>query len=196
MRQNAVLLVAGFCLAVTPAIAQEDAKWEGVAYAGLYHSPGATKPTVGVQGGFLAISHLRVFGELNYVPLGSASSSASGGGETVSGSGSARMVNFGGGADYTIPINNDKLQPYGLFVLGDGHTTASYSESESGSTSYSASGSSSANSFYLGFGGGVRYFLKPNLGIRPEFRYQRYTGYGGFNSIQLSAGLFYRFGGK
>jgi len=75
---------------------------------------------------------------------------------------------------------------------GVGHEVASATATGAG---VSATVSMGSNSAYLGAGGGVRLYAGDHWGVKPEFRYQRYTNSGGSSgSAVYTVGLFYQFG--
>jgi hypothetical protein len=93
-----------------------------------------------------------------------------------------KLVSFGGGLNIGLGVPAEKLAPY-VSVVGGLGLFSGYGETEKAAS--------------FGAGIGVRYFLGPNWGVRPEFRWQRFQASGGgLNSYVLTAGLFYRFGSK
>lgn len=118
-----------------------------------------------------------MLGEASYFALGSQSAGL----YDVS----ANAFNFNVGMHYNFFNafkNNAKFVPY--VGGGVGITRASVSSDLPG---FAASASDS--SFLLNFGGGLRYYVKPTWGIRPELMV--FTGNGSYT--RLAVGLFYRF---
>jgi hypothetical protein len=176
-----VLALVVFIGSSITATAAEGAKGEVAGYfGGSWVTDAGSHVAVGGEGGVNVVDRLNLFGEVNFIPMGQNGVSA-------------HTVNFGGGAHINIlpGTSSSKVQPYALGVAGVGHSAESYSYSDPW-LSYNASASS--NSFYFGFGGGMRCYIGRNWGVRPEFRYQRYTQHGGANSIAYTAGVFYQFG--
>ena len=131
-----------------------------------------------------------VAAEYSYQGMGSVSASI--GGYSVSGS--ERYQKFGGAARWNLG-NAHHIVPY--FVVGAGYLHGSARASVSGYGSASASG----NGDYAGGGGGINLFLTRNMGIRPEFRYERGEFYSngqsaGTNVPVYGASVFFQFGGK
>lgn len=151
--------------------------------------------THGIGGAAAAVSlgdNLHVFGEFAFSTLATASASEAG----ITANGTDNLLNFGGGVDYSFGSSGSKLRPYVTAAFGLGHQIASASANAAG---YAINISQTANSLYTGFGGGVRLYLGKSWGLKPEVRYQRYTGVGssagtGSNSVQYTVGLFYQFG--
>jgi hypothetical protein len=181
-------LLAGALLFSAVAFA-DDGKVEVAGFGGgiALGGGGGTHAIFGGEAGVRVVQHLRLFGEFAVAPL--ASASLSGGG--VSASASDKLYDIGGGVDYSFG-SSKRVVPYALLAVGVGHEVASGSASGGG---ISASVSISSNSVYLGFGGGVRLYAGNNWGVKPEFRFQRYTDSGGSsNSGVFTVGLFYQFG--
>jgi hypothetical protein len=138
-----------------------------------------------------ASENLQVFGEFNYIPLGSASFTVDAPGVPGSSRSSARLLNFGGGALFSFAPSEAKAMPYVAALVGNGR--ASFSASGTGSLG-AGSVSGATNSLYAGAGIGLRYLLGSNWGIRPEFRYHRYLQNGGGNLLTFTGGVFFQFG--
>jgi hypothetical protein len=166
----------------------EDTRAEVAIYGGgLHYGSGAgTHAAVGGAVGFNAARNFQLFGEANYVPLGSYHSSFGG----VTESGSSKLLNFGGGVQASFGPHNSKAIPYALGVVGEGHAITSASTSSAG---FSASSSVSGNSVYAGVGGGLKILAGSTWGFRPEFRYQRHVQNGGANTLMFTVGLFFGF---
>jgi hypothetical protein len=180
-------LLAGTLLFSASAFA--DGKGEVAGFGGGIAIAGGVgvHPLFGGSAGFRVVDHLRIFGEFSYAPLASASLSVSG----VSATGTDKLYNFGGGVDYSFG-SSKRVVPYILGAVGVGHESAS---ATAGASGVSFSASLTSNSVYLGAGGGLRIYAGNNWGIKPEFRYQRYTSSGGgSNSADFTVGVFYQFG--
>jgi len=128
--------------------------------------------------------HVLVFGEFLYIPLGSSTVSVLGVNRNVS----ARAFNFDGGLQYQFR-KYGSMVPYAGVGLGLLHSAASISNSFSfQGLNFSTGGSS--NDFYANLGGGVRYYVTEQWGVRPEF-----TIFAGSNTfVRIGAGVFYEFG--
>jgi hypothetical protein len=120
-----------------------------------------------------------IFGELNYIPLGSAAF----GDSSLSG----KAILAGGGIRAFLTSGSSKVRPYIPLAVGLLRVSANDSSGNS----------ASVNGRYFGLGIGVEASLGDKFGIRPEFRYNRLQASGqGANAYSVSAGFFYRFGGK
>jgi hypothetical protein len=86
-------------------------------------------------------------------------------------------VEFEGFVQYLINQKNSKWQPFVGAGMGLGHASG---------------GGSPDNSFKIEFGGGVRYFMNKNWGVRSDFRVGRFTGFHE-TTVRLTGGLFYNF---
>jgi hypothetical protein len=183
-------LMAGAFLFSTSAFA-DDGKVEVAGFGGgtTIADGVGTHAMVGGSAGIRVVEHLHIFGEFSLVPLASASLSDSSAGVTAHGT--DRLYNFGGGMDYGFG-SSKRVVPYVVAAVGVGHESASATAAASGT---SVTVSMTSNSVYLGFGGGVRLYAGNHWGVKPEFRYQRYTNSGGSsNSAVFTVGLFYQFG--
>jgi hypothetical protein len=164
-----MLALAGLVAASTT-LARAEGEISG--YGGLAHL-GGTHGIVGGMAGTNVMDRLHLFGEFNYVPLGSSLGA------------SAKMINFGGGVQFKFGAPGGPFDPYVAGMVGNGRTSAKY-----------LGISASENSIYAGMGAGFRYRVGSNWGIRPELRYQRYLQHGGGNMLQVTAGIYYQFGLK
>ncbi len=191
-----VVVAGALVLSAAPLTAADEGKVEIAGYGGVSWLSGGDSAH-GMGGGTAGVNigrMLQIFGEGSYIPMGSASLTASGPGGAVHASATARLLSFGGGIHIKIPASS-KAQPYALAAVGYGHQSASGSASGSSwGTPVSASVSMSQGNAYGGFGGGSRYFIGKSWGLRPEFRYQNYFGDGGGGLIIASAGVFVQFG--
>jgi hypothetical protein len=121
--------------------------------------------------------------EVSYIPLGTDALQAPGPGVTFRNS---RLYDFNGGVHIRVPLR-DNLAPY--LAIGGGLL---YSTFESVTTD--ASGNSIVTgrdnkNFAFHIGGGVRYYLTSNIGVRPEFK----VYVSDRNFTRLSVGIFYQF---
>jgi hypothetical protein len=155
---------------------------------------GGVNPLVGGSAGYQVIDHLQIFGEFSVAPLASVAAAAASQASALTGvsvTAKETLYNYGGGMDFSFG-SSKKVVPYVVMAVGVGHFSASATATVGG---VSGSGSASSNSVYLGAGGGVRIYAGDHWGIKPEFRYQRYTDSGGgLNSANFTVGLFYQFG--
>jgi hypothetical protein len=143
-----------------------------------------THGTFGGSVGGALNERVLVFGEFLYIPLGSSTVNVLGVNRNVS----ARGFNFDGGLQYQFR-KYGSMVPYAGVGLGLLHSSASISNSFSfQGLNFSTGGSS--NDFYANLGGGVRYYVTEQWGIRPEF-----TIFAGPNTfVRIGAGFFYEFG--
>jgi hypothetical protein len=125
-----------------------------------------------------------VYGEFLYIPLGSSTVNILGVNRDVS----ARAFNLDGGLQYQFR-KYGSMVPYAGVGLGLLHSSASIPNNFSfQGLNFSTGGSS--NDFYVNLGGGVRYYVTEQWGVRPEF-----TIFAGPNTfVRIGAGVFYQFG--
>jgi hypothetical protein len=124
-----------------------------------------------------------VSGEFLYIPLGSSTVTILGNTTSVS----ARAYNVDGGVQFLFQ-KYGSIVPYAGAGLGLLHSSASVSSTFS-FQGFNFSTGGSSNDFYANFGGGVRYFVTPQWGIRPEL-----TIFAGSNTfVRIGAGVFYQF---
>jgi Outer membrane protein beta-barrel domain len=125
-----------------------------------------------------------VLGEFLYIPLGSSTVNVLGVNRDVS----ARAFNLDGGLQYQFR-KYGSMVPYAGVGLGLLHSSASIPNNFSfQGLNFSTGGSS--NDFYVNLGGGVRYYVTEQWGVRPEF-----TIFAGPNTfVRIGAGVFYQFG--
>jgi hypothetical protein len=156
---------------------------------------GGSHAVAGGSAAYLIGGGLRVFGEFSYVPMGSTSFSANSGGVAVQGQVSEKLLNYGGGIDYSFG-KSERIVPYMLVAVGAGHLTASGTGTGTvGNTTASASAAVAMNGVNFGAGGGVRFYAGKHWGFKPEFRYQRFVSSGGGqNEVYITGGVFYQFG--
>jgi opacity protein-like surface antigen len=143
-----------------------------------------THTVVGIGGGKAIRNNLSLNGEFSYIPLGSNSIDVLG----AQSSYSAKSLTFDFGGQYQFK-HIGKFDPYAGIGVGWVHTSSSSSVNVS-VAGYNVSGASSANNAFIKFGGGGRYYLGNNWGVKPELMV-----FAGSNTFaRLSGGLFYMFG--
>ncbi len=154
---------------------------------------GGTHGVYGATAAYRLGDNIHLFGEFGYSTLASSAFSTTSGGVAVTGNASVNLVDFGGGVDYSFRPSS-RVRPYVVGALGLGH----FYGTGSGTGSNGASANVSVgltNSLYGGVGGGIRLYLGPRWGIKPEVRYQRYqSSLIQSNTVQYTVGLFYQFG--
>jgi opacity protein-like surface antigen len=143
-----------------------------------------THVAVGGSVGGALNERVLLYGEFLYIPLGSSTVNVLGVNRSVS----ARAFNFDGGLQYQFR-KYGSMVPYAGVGLGLLHSSASIPNSFSfQGLNFSTGGSS--NDFYANLGGGVRYYVTEQWGVRPEF-----TIFAGPNTfVRIGAGVFYEFG--
>jgi opacity protein-like surface antigen len=137
--------------------------------------------TLGGSYGKAVTDKILVLGELSYISGGSASGTAAG----TTFKASAHALGVGLGLHYNfngVFKSNPNLVPY----AGAGIGVLRYSASSSGG-GFSASASDS--SLFFQFGGGLRYYVRPNWGLRPEVMI--FAGKDTF--VRAAVGIFYQF---
>lgn len=175
-----LVLVAGASMALS-AFAGNGPEVYGSAGGITIAGGGGSHPIYGGGASIGLGDNLRVFGEINYNNIVSASVSGSNG----SGSGSVHLLGAGGGVDYSFFNTESRVRPYVTGTVGLDHMTLNVS-------ALGTNVGVSSNSLYYGGGGGLRYFIGKHWGVKPEVRYQRSVDTG--NTLIYSVGLFYRFG--
>ena len=192
--QAPALLAGAFLLT---SVTWADGKMELAGYGGgiSIDQGGGTHAIIGGSVGAAIVDKLRVFGEFNYAPLGSASFAGDVEGVSVLAHVSQKLYNFGGGVEYGFG-SSTRAVPYVLGAIGIGHSALTGTGTGSmGSVRASADISESSNALYFGGGGGIRLYAGQHWGIKPEFRYQRYQqSEGGGNTFVYTVGLFFQFG--
>jgi len=181
-------LLAGTLLFSISALAQ-GGKGEVVGFGGGTSLSGGagTHGLFGGSAGARLTDHMHVFGEFAVVPLATASATMEG----VTANGSEKLYNFGGGVDYSFG-SSERAVPYVLVAGGLSHDSASATANAAG---YTVTVGASANAAYYGAGGGMRLYIGKKWGIKPEVRFQRYTGSGSSTiGVDFAVGLFYQFG--
>ncbi len=138
--------------------------------------------TYGGTGAFRLGDNVHIFGEFGFATLLS---------ETISSvTATAKVANYGGGADYSFRSSTSRVRPFVAAGLGVGHF-------------YVTGGGISAtvdNALYTEFGGGARVYLGKHWGLKPGVSYRRYNSsssglvgatVAGSNALQYTVGLFY-----
>lgn len=161
--------------------AQDNALTRGesevTVFAGLADGEG----TFGGAFGKAVTDRIFVLGEMSYIAGGSSSSISSVGQYEAS----ANALNFNGTLQYNFTnVFKDKSKFVPYAAAGLGITRVSASASGPGFSS-----SASDSSFLFNFGGGLRYYVKPNWGLRPELMV--FAGNGSY--ARFAIGLFYQF---
>ncbi len=173
-----VVLVAVAGSGVLMAADTEAGTTEAVGFGGLVAGIG----THGALGGgiaYAATDRILAVAELSYIPTGGVSGSVAG----FSFKSSSRVFGLDGGIHYQFP-KDEKLIPYVAAGVGVLHGSGSFSTTGVGSTSISST------DLYFNFGGGLRYYLADNWGIRPELKI--FAGDETF--VRIGVGIFYQFG--
>jgi opacity protein-like surface antigen len=124
------------------------------------------------------------YGEVSYIPLGSASSSVMPVG--IQSSASGKAINFNAGAQFQFS-RSAQMVPFAGLGLGILHASSSYSSSIGGVT---VTGRASGNDLYFNVGGGVRYYVSDRWGVKPELMI--FAGPDAF--VRFGGGIFYRLG--
>jgi hypothetical protein len=193
MFQNAALL-AGACFFSACAFGASG-EIAGFGGGALFTGGGGTHPAAGGSVSYLVGQGLRVFGEFSYAPGAGASVSGTSSGVSFQATASEKLYNYGGGVDYSFG-RSERVVPYMLVALGAGRLSASGSgTASSGANTANVNLSTAVNGFNYGVGGGVRIYAGKHWGIKPEFRYQRFTASAGSqNEMYFTGGVFYQFG--
>ena len=190
---RASCLLVGVLLFSVTAFAEGKGEVAGFG-GGLAITGGGINPLFGGSAGVRVSDHLRIFGEFSVAPLASLAESAAGQASAITGvsvTAKVKLYNVGGGVDYSFG-SSKKVVPYVVGAVGAGLFSTSATANVGG---VSGSASATTKSLYLGGGGGVRFYAGDNWGIKPEFRFQRYTmSGGGSNSADFTVGLFFQFG--
>lgn len=138
----------------------------------------------GGSAGIALSPNFLIVGEVNYNRIGSANISYNDGINNVSFSTSFHLTDFTGGVHWQLPVGSKRLVPY-LAVAAGG---ARLSGSASGGGLPAGVGAS-ATSATVNFGGGVRYYIRPSWGIRPEVKVVRISGQ---TYVRFGAGVFWQ----
>ena len=138
-------------------------------------------PTAGINF-TTALSRYTMFGaEFGFAPLGSNGYVVPPGAQVSH----ARLFDFNGGVHVRIPVR-PRWEPYIAIGAGVIHSTAEQ-------LIVSAGGDSTEgidhNSFAFHIGTGLRYFIRNNWGVRPEWKYYAASR----NFSKLTIGVFYQF---
>jgi len=143
---------------------------------------GGTHALAGGGASYAVGDNVAVFGEVDYVPLGDFGFST----EEIGLS--THLLLVGGGARFYIPIGSSTAR---LYVPAAGGLLRLSVDADVSDISVSVS----MNGGYVGGGFGVE--IGQKLGVRPEFRYNRYQISGaGTNVYSGAVSVFYRFGGN
>ena len=155
-----------------------------------------THPFFGGSGGVRFAHSFLVFGEFGYSQLLSVPATGTAGSTTATGFVSAKMLDYGGGSNYSFRPSG-KIDPYLLVAVGAGHISGTVSATTSTGSSASVS-TGVGNMVYAGVGGGVRFFIGKKWGVKVEGRFQRYgsSELGTLSAGYYTGGLFYQFGDK
>jgi hypothetical protein len=173
--RTATLLTVALLALSSVATAQEfkEGATEAVAYLGGIDGGGGHF-TIG--GGYSYAPHTRwqIIGELGYV---------AGGGNGIIGI-SVNGVEFGGNVHYLFPLTAyPKFTPYALGGIGIIHYSVSCGV-------LGDCGSFGATTGGVNFGGGARWQVGNNWGVRPEIKFLA----GNHFATRFSAGVYYQFG--
>jgi Outer membrane protein beta-barrel domain len=156
-----------------------------VGFNNLTGIDGKKHPEFGFSGGFNVIKQLAIVGEFNYLPQGSA---------TQSNINVNANYQFYGAAVRYSPFPNYRVVPF--ISYGEGYARVAASASAGSSSAHA-----SLNGSYFGFGGGGSIYITHNLGLRPEFRWDRqtYTQNGNSasqNDVRGMIAVFFQWGGR
>ena len=122
-------------------------------------------------------------GDFFYIPMGSNSVTVG----TATTSSSASAFNFNGNLQYQFAPTHSVV-PYAGAGIGFLRSSAEVSTNNPLPNTIRVSASST--DAYFNFGGGLRYYVKPNWGFRPEFMF-----FAGSNTfVRFAGGIFYQFG--
>lgn len=183
-----VLLTAGILVASESI---QAAGLEVAGYGGGLSMDGGigTHSMFGGQAGIRFAHHFQVFGEGNLTQLLSTTESTS----TTTATAKAKLANYGGGFEVGLGSGR-KLSPYFVTAAGVGriYVTGSGSSTSGATVNLSLP---VTNMAYYGVGGGFRFYLGKNWGIKPEVRYQRYqNSLYSANAATYAVGLFWHSG--
>jgi hypothetical protein len=108
-----------------------------------------------------------IVGETNYNHAGQTNISFSDGSANIG----LSLTDFTGGVQWQLPVGSKKFVPYVSAAVGGMREAASASGS-----GLPANFSATTTDLALEFGGGVRYYVRPSWGIRPEATVVRIPG--------------------
>ena len=171
---------------VLPAQAGESSAGEFSGYTGVAFQSINTHPTVGASTGLSFSRYGIALIDASYIPLGSSTLRNYAKPVTIN---SSRLYDFNFTIHVRLPLR-ERWEPYG--IAGAAFLFSSYqvaSIDKAGSVGAFA-GRTDAN-FGFETGGGLRYYVAKNWGVRMELRYTASTR--GFT--RLLSGLFYQFEG-
>jgi hypothetical protein len=180
------IIVIALAFAASPLPAQErgDGGGEFSAFSGVVAGGLGTRPVLGGSAGLGVSRYVMVLGETSVIPLNNRTLIPSGAAQ-VKGS---DLFDFNIALQVRIPIR--KWEPYGLMgtaVLMNPYTAGF--QSPSGAVTWVGERHSK---FGLELGGGCRYYVKDNWGIRAEYRYT--SSAQDFNRVL--GGVFYQLEGS
>ena len=182
---GALLALSGFVVNSAGLLAQTGQSGAGelTGYTGVTFASIDAHPAVGASSGLTLSRHSAALLDLCYMPLGSATLQSYPGRTLVRNSG---LYDLSLNAHIRIPLG-EKWEPYG--IIGGAVLFSTYqlaSRARPGEVAYA--GRSDTD---LGFetGGGLRYFVRDNWGVRTELRYTvSHRSFG-----RMLAGVFYQF---
>jgi opacity protein-like surface antigen len=102
----------------------------------------------------------------------------------------SRLYDFNAAVHVRVPLRGKDWEPYG--ILGSGLLFNTYEKQLATATGELYYEGKSACAFGFQTGGGVRYFLKPEWGLRAEYRYTVSSS----NFSRIAVGIFYQFTGE
>ena len=182
------LRISGFILIATVAFAQgeppEDVS-ELSTYGGVGFGIGGARPWVGGSTGVSPSKYFMALIDASFLPLG---------GRTLrtdlltSAITRSRLYDFNFTGQIQIPTHH-RVTPYGLLGAGILFNTYTLSLTRPSGVAYLAGRSDVKFAFETG--GGVRYFISDEWGVRGEYRYTVSTQ----NFNRLLVGVFYQFSG-
>jgi hypothetical protein len=186
-------------LAAAPAAGQEMQVVSGTEITasggGLAIQDGGAHTLLAGSVGTAVSRRIQVFGEFAFSPLGSDSATFTS--QDVSGSGTSkgRFYDINGGIRYHFPLRGSKLMPYVIGGAGMGYAVQNVSVTvRTGGTQVTEDTSVGGSQFGFNGGGGLRYAVSRNFGLRPEFRLFRYVGDEPVTSYRFAVGVYYQFG--
>lgn len=160
----------------------EPGTTEAAAFGGLVAGVG-THGTLGGGVAYAATKRVWAVGEFSYIPGPSEMFAVLG----VVGKMTARAYDFNAGIHYQFPTKELKAVPYVASGLGGLRGSASARVTYMGQSQVVKE---SDTSFYFNVGGGLRYRISGNWGIRPELKI--FAGDDTF--VRVAIGIFYQFG--
>lgn len=169
-------LVLPLCLGAAAAAAEPGAPEVGGHIGGQWLEVAGTKFAVGGNSYVALNQRIWVGGEITYAPLANFDLKTNQFNTSIN----AKLWDFAGNMQLNLTTGG-KVVPYLVGGLGAGRF------------SLSGLGEDFRKSrFAVNAGTGFRYYAGKNWGIRPEFKFIKYTD--GVSSVRFAAGLFYQFG--